>query len=162
MEIRQAQLAELEQIRGIYNHSIVHTTSVYHYEPFSKEKMQEWWDNKDKDDLPILVAAENETVCGFASYGSFRPWPGYLFTVEHSVHVHPDHRRKGVAKLLLLELMDIAKSKGMHTMIGGIDAGNATVLPFMKTWGLKNSAILKQVGFKFDKWLDLALMQKML
>ncbi len=162
MIVRKAVLADLSDIRFIYNHSIVNTASVYHYAPFSMEKMQEWWEAKTIANLPILVAEEKEEIIGFISYGPFRPWPGYLYTVEHSLHVHPEHRRKNVGKALLIELINEAKNAGLKTMIGAVDAENDSSIKFHENLGFESTAVLKSVGCKFDRWLDLVLMQKML
>jgi phosphinothricin acetyltransferase len=99
---------------------------------------------------------------GFASYGSFRAWMGYRFTVEHSVYVSEAARRQGIASALVRAIMDAACAQGLHTMVAGIDAANAGSIALHRKLGFEDAGILRQVGFKFDRWLDLAFMTRQL
>jgi L-amino acid N-acyltransferase YncA len=162
MNIRPAHEADLQAILSIYNHSIVHTTSVYTYDPFTFPMIKEWYDHKQEAGFPILVAEIDDEVVGYASYGMFRNWPAYKFTVEHSVHIDSNHRRKGIAKRLLEELIEQAKSNDLHSMVGCIDAENTSSLDFHKKLGFEEVAHIKEVGYKFDRWLDLKILQLML
>lgn len=162
MKIRPATTDDLNQILEIYNYSIVHTTAVYSYEPKNQTWIIDWFNIKQKEGFPVLVALEANQIVGFASYGHFRQWPAYLYTVEHSVHVHHQHQGKGVARGLMLELIRIAKSNGIRTMIGGVDADNKGSLIFHEKLGFESKSKLEQVGYKFDRWLDLVFVQKLL
>ena len=159
MEIRLANSSDVQAIRAIYNHSIEHTTSVYSYEGFSEERMERWYLDKLELDLPVLVACEDGVITGYATYGPFRNWPAYKFTVEHSIHIHIDHRRKGLARKLLMELITVARENGMHALIGGIDADNDGSIKLHEAFGFEVVGHLPQVGFKFDRWLDLKFLQ---
>lgn len=160
--IGRAAKENIPQILEIYNHSIIHTTSVYRDTPHELAWMEEWFQLKRENDFPVLVAKEDSEIAGFASYGQFRSWPGYVHTVEHSIHVHPNHRRKGIASKLLENLLEEARKQNLHAMIGGIDAANAASIELHEKLGFKTVGILPEVGRKFDRWLDLQFMQILL
>jgi L-amino acid N-acyltransferase YncA len=162
MKIRSAHEEDLENILRIYNYSIVHTTSVYTYDPFTFGMMKKWFGHKQEEGFPIVVAEIEGEVVGYASYGEFRNWPAYKFTVEHSVHIDSNYRRKGIAKKLLDELIHLAKSKDLHSMVGCIDADNKSSIDFHENLGFKEVAHMKEVGYKFDRWLDLKIFQLIL
>jgi phosphinothricin acetyltransferase len=112
---------------------------------------------------PVLVALRDGHLAGFCSYGPFRPWPGYRFTVENSVYTHRGHRRAGVARQLLIELIELierARAQGMHCIIGGIEAQNLASIHLHSSLGYTQAACLHQVGWKFERWLDLVLMER--
>lgn len=112
--------------------------------------------------MPVIIAVDEDKILGFATYGIFRPKIAYRFSVEHSIYLTPDARGKGVGTRLLQELIQIAKTGGYHTMIAGVDTSNAVSYAFHKNLGFVEVARFKEVGFKFDKWLDLVFMQLML
>jgi L-amino acid N-acyltransferase YncA len=122
--IREATPADLPGILFIYNDAILNTTAVYDYRPHTLEMREKWLEEKKADGIPVFVAVDDEEVVGFASYGKFRAWAAYKYSVEHSVYVHPDYRRTGIAKVLLSQLIDAARNKEVHTIIAGIDAQN--------------------------------------
>jgi len=101
-------------------------------------------------------------LAGFCSYGPFRPWPGYRFTVENSIYTHHAHRRCGVAQQLLAKLIEHAAAQGMHSIIGGIEAQNLASIRLHAALGYTQAARLHQVGWKFERWLDLVLMERLL
>lgn len=160
--IRPATASDLPEILAIVNHAIAHTTAIYDYEPRTLELQNEWFADKLAHKFPVIAAEYNGKTIGFASYGTFRVKAAYQFTVEHSVYVSDDFIGKGIGKLLLAELIQLAKSQNMHVMIGCIDAANAPSIAFHKKFGFKESGICREVGFKFGKWLDLQFMQLIL
>ena len=160
--IRNATIEDLPPILEIVNHAILHTTSNYLYEVQTVENQLQWFDEKKSKKFPIIVADYNGTAVGFGTYGTFREKIGYQFTVEHSVYVAPEFIGKGIGKQLLLALIVLAKEEGYHTMIGGIDAANTESIAFHRKFGFVETGILKEVGFKFGKWLDLQFMQLIL
>jgi L-amino acid N-acyltransferase YncA len=160
--IRNATVEDLPQILEIVNHAILHTTSNYLYEVQTLENQLQWFEEKKSKQFPIIVADYNGTAIGFGTYGTFREKIGYQFTVEHSVYVAPEFIGKGIGKQLLLALIVLAKDEGYHTMIGGIDAANTGSIAFHSKFGFVETGILKEVGFKFGKWLDLQFMQLIL
>ncbi len=160
--IREATIHDIPKILDIVNHAIMHTTANYLYDVQTLEEQTRWFENKQRSKFPVIVADLNGTAIGFGTYGTFREKIGYQYTVEHSVYVAPDLIGKGVGKQLLQSLISQAKDEGYHTMIGGIDAANKGSIAFHKKFGFTETGILKEVGFKFGKWLDLQFMQLIL
>ncbi len=160
--IRNATIEDVPQILEIVNHAILHTTSNYLYEVQTLENQLQWFEDKKSKKFPIIVADLDENAIGFGTYGTFREKIGYQFTVEHSVYVAPEFIGKGIGKQLLLALIVLAKDEGYHTMIGGIDAANKGSIAFHKKFGFVENGVIKEVGFKFGKWLDLQFMQLLL
>jgi len=162
VEIRDAREEDLPGLLAIYNEVIANSTAVYNDSPVSLEDRRTWWTARRRQNYPVLVAADESGIIGFASYGDFRSWPGYRYTVEHSVHVRAERRGQRVGRTLMLELLARAARQGKHVMIGGVDAANAGSIAFHERLGFERSALLHEVGFKFGRWLDLLLMQRRL
>lgn len=160
--ISNATPQDLTGILAIMNHNILHSTAVYDYAPKPDAFILQWYAEKTEAGWPVIVAKESNTVVGYGSYGPFRFKEGYKFTIEHSVYTAQGHHGKGIGKLIMQELIDLAKHGGYHCMIGGIDANNAGSIAFHKKFGFTEAGILKEAGFKFDKWLDLVFMQLIL
>jgi L-amino acid N-acyltransferase YncA len=160
--IREATADDLPAILEIYNDAILNTTSVYNYLPHTLEMRQEWYDQKQKDGFPILVATQANAVIGFSTYGHFRAWAAYKYSVEVSVYIHPEERRKGIAKLLYPPLFAKAREQQLHVLMAGIDASNIASIRLHEQFGFKTVGLFKEVGYKFDKWLDLQFMQLIL
>jgi L-amino acid N-acyltransferase YncA len=110
----------------------------------------------------VFVALAGDMVIGFSTYGPFRNWPGYRFTVEHSVYVHVDHCGLGIGKQLLQTIIIHARQKGMHAIIAGIDALTTGSIKLHEGLGFTEVAHFKQVGYKFNKWLDLKFLELIL
>jgi L-amino acid N-acyltransferase YncA len=159
---RRAEQGDLSQIQEIFNYAIEHTTALYEYELRNTEFVENWFLQKQKDGFPVLVFLEEEKVVGFGTYGKFRPHAAYKFTIEHSLYVHPEHFGKGYGKQILNALIELAKEENYHTMIGGIDSANETSIRLHEKYGFEKTAELKQVGYKFERWLDLTFMQLLL
>ncbi len=162
MDIRNATEADLPAILAITNDAILHTTSSWNVHPTTLEARREWLAARQAAALPVLVADIDGIVAGFGSYGSFRAWDGYRLTVEHSIYVDAAFRRRGVGRLLLTALIDHATDAGMHVMMGVISADNEVSITLHEQFGFETVGRLPEVGRKFDRWLDLVLMQKML
>jgi L-amino acid N-acyltransferase len=162
MQIRSASLADLPGITAIYNDVLASSTAIYADTPSTLEARREWWESRRKAGYPVLVAAEGADVQGFASFGDFRSWPGYRYTVEHTVHIRADCRRKGVGSALVVALFAPALALGKHAMIGGIDADNDASIRMHARLGFEKVAQLPEVGRKFGRWLDLVLVQRLL
>jgi len=160
--IRPATSKDLNGILQIMNFNILHSTAIYDYAAISETDIQQWFSEKLAAGWPVIVALDNETIAGYASYGTFRFKEGFKHTVEHSVYVSENHTCKGIGQLLLAELITLAKKQNRHTMIGCIDASNAGSIAFHKKFGFTEAVILKESGYKFGKWLDLLFMQLML
>jgi L-amino acid N-acyltransferase len=162
MHIREAQHKDLEIILNIMNDAILNTTSIYDYEIRTDEFVINWFNKKRLDDMPVLVFEINNQAVAYGSYGIFRAWDAYKFSVEHSIYVHKNFQGQGIGKQLLIALIDKAKKNGYHTMIAGIDAANQKRCGFHKKFGFFEVGRFKEVGYKFDRWLDLVFMQLML
>ena len=147
-------------ILDILNQAIVNSTALYDYQPRLPDSMKPWFEAKRKGTYPVIGAVnENDKLLGFASYGSFRAWPAYKYTVEHSVYIHHDHRGRGLGQALMKEIIFRAIEQGYHVLIGGIDAANKPSIRLHEKLGFVCSGIIKQAGFKFGQWLDLAFYQ---
>jgi len=162
MQIRPANSNDLQQILDIYNHAIVNTTAVYDYVPHTLEMRQQWFAAKQEQGYPVLVAEENSNIKGFAALGPFRAWAAYKYTVENAVYVKKAEQGMGIGKLLMKELIVEAKRIGFHTIVAGIDAENLPSIRLHERLGFREVARFKEVGWKFDRWLDLKFMQLML
>lgn len=160
--LRPATTNDLEKILAIVNHSILHTTANYSYDIQTLEVQTKWFEDKKAKNLPIVVADLNGEVVGFGSYGTFREKIGYQYTVEHSVYVVDHVIGKGIGSQLLTELIRLAKEQGYHVMIGAIDADNAGSIAFHERFGFVSIGTIREVGYKFDHWLDLVFMQLIL
>ena len=162
INIRNALKNDLQQILDIYNDAILNTTSVFQYDVHTIEMREEWFAQKQKDGFPVFVAEENNVVVGFSTFGSFRAWQGYKYCVEHSIYVRDGQRNQGIGTFLMQKIINAARQMNMHTIVAGIDADNAGSILFHSRFGFEEVAHFKEVGFKFDKWLDLKFLQLML
>lgn len=161
-KVRNATEKDLEEILEIVNYNILNTTAIYDYESRTLAQQKAIFDEKKKADFPLIVIEIDNEIAGFGTYGTFRFKEGYKFTVEHSVYVSVNHQGKGLGKLLLAELIQIAKKQKRHTMIAVIDAENQNSVEFHKQFGFETVGIIKESAFKFDKWLDTVFMQLLL
>jgi L-amino acid N-acyltransferase len=162
MVIADAEERHLPAILDIYNDVIATTTAIYSEEPVTLESRLEWWTIRTALHYPVLVALENSAVLGFASFGDFRPWPCYRYTIEHSVHVRDDARNRGVGGSLVKALFPRAVALGKHIMIAGVDADNAASIHLHHKLGFESGGHLREVGRKFNRWLDLVFLQRAL
>jgi phosphinothricin acetyltransferase len=150
-------------ILAIFNEAIAHSTALYDYKPRAPESMTPWFEAKARGGFPVVgVEDADGTLLAFGSFGTFRAWPAYKYSVEHSVYVHADHRGRGLGRLVMQALIAAAKARGVHAMIGGIDASNAVSIALHDKLGFHHVGTLPQVGFKFGRWLDLAFWQLLL
>ncbi|MFL9843367.1 GNAT family N-acetyltransferase [Flavobacterium rhizosphaerae] len=159
INIRIATDEDLPKILEIVNHNIQHSTAVYDYEPKTEAFIKHWFQEKQENNYPVLVAEYKGEVSGYASYAQLKAKDGYKFTMEHSVYVAPGQEGKGIGKLLLAQLIAIAKKNNIHSLIGLIDADNAGSIAFHKKFGFTEAGFLKEAGYKFDRWLDVVIMQ---
>jgi L-amino acid N-acyltransferase len=162
MEICDAEAGDIPGILAIYNDVIATSTAIYRDEPATLDAHLEWWRQRVALGYPVLVARDDQGVAGYASFGDFRQWPGYRFTVEHSVHVRADCRGRGVGGALMTPLLARATGLGKHVMIAGVDAENVASRRFHERLGFEPVAHFREVGFKFGRWLDLMFLQRFL
>lgn len=160
--LHTATANHLPGIQAIMNYNILHSTALYDYDAKTEAEIAQWFADKQQGSWPVIVAEENGVVLGYATYGTFRFKAGFNPTVEHSVYVSEAAHGRGVGRLLLLHLIEIARSEGYHCMVGCIDASNGGSIAFHKKFGFTEAGILKECAYKFDTWLDLQFMQLLL
>ena len=159
MQIRDAVQADFEEITAIYNEVLTHSTAIYNDRPATVEERISWWRSRIAQGFPVLVTVDSTRVLGFATFGDFRAWPGYRFTVEGTVHIHADARGQGVGTELLKTILERARAMGKHIMIAGVDSENASSLRFLERFGFQRAGNLREVGYKFDRFLDLVFLE---
>jgi L-amino acid N-acyltransferase YncA len=161
--IRHSTEADLPIITEIYNHAVQNTTAIWNETTVSLENRVTWFQARREQGYPILVAVDDQDrVLGYASFGYWRPFEGYRFTVEHSVYVAESAQGQGAGRALLAALLDEAKALGKKVMVAGIEANNTGSIALHEKLGFESTGLMKGVGFKFDRFLDLLWMQKTL
>lgn len=151
------------QILAIFNEAIVNSTALYDYKPRTPESMVSWFAAKRANGFPVIgLEDDGGKLLGFASYGTFRAFPAYKYTVEHSVYVEKDSRGKGLGRVLLEAIVARAEAQGVHVVVGAIDLDNSASMELHKRLGFEHCGTIKQAAFKFGRWLDLAFLQKTL
>ena len=159
IKIRPYKIEDTQAILDIINDNILNSTALYDYEPRSLNSQIAIFDDKLKKGFPVIVATQNNEVVGFGYYSEFRFREAYKYTVEHSVYAKKEAIGKGVGKLLMTELIALAKAQKLHTMIGVIDSENKSSIVFHEKFGFKIVGNIKDSGFKFDRWLHSVFMQ---
>jgi len=151
------------QILEILNEAIVNSTALYDYKPRTMQTMDQWFENKEKGFYPVIGLFNDEGILmGFGSYGAFRAWPAYKYTVEHSLYVHKDFRGNGYGRMILSEIIVQAQKQDYHNLIAGIDSTNQVSITLHKSLGFEYCGIIKHAGYKFSHWLDLEFYQMIL
>jgi len=154
------EVAHGSTILAILNEAIVNSTALYEYAPRSPASITTWFAGKRANGLPVVGAVDaSGNLLGFASWGVFRAFPAYKYTVEHSVYIHPAHRGRGLGKLLMIELIRRAREAQVHVLVACIDAANAGSIRLHASLGFVHVGTFKEVGFKFGRWLDAAFYQ---
>jgi phosphinothricin acetyltransferase len=160
MEIRDARQDDIEEITAIHNHAVEHTTAIWSETKIDAANCLTWFADRQRVGYPVLVAVGGESgMLGYASFGDWRARDGYRHTVEHSVYVRADQRRKGIGKALMLALIERAWDIGKHVMVACIETGNETSIRLQEKLGFQRVGYLKQVSTKFGIWLDLTFLQ---
>lgn len=162
MILRSATQSDIAAITAIYNDVIATTNAIYRDDTVDESERLAWYDARIADGYPVIVTQLEGEIIGYGVYGSFRFGEGYKNTVEHSIHVKSAHRRKGVGRTILKELISIATKEGRHVMVGGIDSENEASIKLHKEFGFHESARMAEVAVKGGKLLTLVLMQKVL
>ncbi len=151
------------QVLSIFNEAIVNSTALYDYKPRTAEMVEGWFEAKAKGNFPVIgVQGDGGELMGFASFGTFRAWPAYKYSVEHSVYVDVRFRGRGVGRRLLEEVIKAARAQDFHVLIAGIDAENKPSIALHERLGFTHCGTIRQAGFKFGRWLDLAFYQLIL
>ena len=162
VKVRPYQIEDCSSILEIVNYNINQTTNIYEYLPRTLEEQIQQFEDKLKKSFPILVAEIDNEVVGFGYYSEFRTRPAYQFTIEHSVYVSHQHHNKGIGKILLSELIQLAKRQNKNTIIAVIDSENQSSILFHQKAGFKTVGLIEESGYKFDRWLNSVIMQLLL
>lgn len=162
IKIRPYKTKDTQAILAIINHNILHSTALYDYTIRCYEQQKNILEEKIHKNFPVIVAELDGNVVGFGMYSEFRFREAYKFTVEHSVYVNENFHGKGIGKQLLQELIVLARKQKLHTMIAVIDAENQSSVEFHEKFGFVTAGIIKESGYKFDRWLHSVIMQLIL
>jgi L-amino acid N-acyltransferase YncA len=158
--LREATDADQGAIMGIYNDAVLHSTATFDLEPRIWERQRRWL-HEHRSPYGIFVATQGDAVVGWGSLSPFRPKPGYRFTAEDSIYVHRDFRGRGIGASLLGLLLEAASRGRFHCVMALIDGDNAVSIRLHERFGFRQVGIFREVGFKFDRWLDVVHMQRM-
>jgi phosphinothricin acetyltransferase len=168
LAIRLATAADLPAINAIYNHYVPISTTTYDYQPMSLETRRKWFEAREATH-PVTAAYYDDAepsptsqIVGWGSLHTFRHKPGYRHTVENSVYVHPDHQREGIGSAILLDQIERARAAGLHAIIAGVDAEQLPSLALHYKHGFREVGRFTQIGYKFDRWLDVIFMELLL
>jgi L-amino acid N-acyltransferase len=161
IDLRPAVAADLAAINEIYNHYVTRSTCTYQELPETLAERAAWFAAHGPTH-PVLVAVDGKEVVGWGSLSPFQRRSGYRFTVEDSVYVRENRHGRGIGSSLLAELIARAKKLHHRSIIAGIDAEQPASLKLHEKFGFTRVAHLKQVGFKFERWLDVMYLQLVL
>ena len=159
--IRLARSGDLAAVNDIYNYFVLHSTCTYQEEPESVESRWAWFERHGPRH-PVTVAERDGRVVGWGALSPFHARSAYRFTVENSVYVDHRHHRSGVGDSILVDLIVRARSLEHRTIIAGIDASQEASIAIHGKHGFTQVGNLAQVGYKFDRWLDVVYLQWML
>lgn len=162
MQIRSAQLLDCQAISSIYNYYVETSTATFALEPETVAEREAWFNQHDQNQLPMLVAVLENQVVAFASLSFYHQRCAYRQTVEASIYVDHQFLSRGYGRLLMKELMDAAEKAGFHAVLGLICSENTASIKLMLDYGFFEAGCLKQVGKKYDRWLDVAILEKIL
>jgi phosphinothricin acetyltransferase len=163
MKIQRCDRSFADPMLAILNEVIVNSTAIYDYAPRTPAMMQAWFDAKEKGNYPVIGLVDGDgTLAGFGTFGQFRNWPAYKYSVEHSIYVEKSFRGRGLGKIMLPAIIDAARDQQYHVMIGGIDGTNAASIALHEKFGFSKCAEIRQAGYKFGRWLDLVFYQLVL
>jgi L-amino acid N-acyltransferase len=163
--VREASEADLAAIVDLQNALLPTTTIEWTDTPHTIPEKAAWLRRQQALRYPVLVAVTADEVVGWCSFGDFRDtikWPGYRFTVEHTVHVRQDQWGGGVGRTLMVKLFEAARAIGKHVMVGAVAGENESSIRFHERLGFVEVARMPQVGAKRGRWVDLVLLQKRL
>ena len=161
--IRCIYEAHAGAILDIFNEAILNSTALYDYKPRARDSMTGWFRAKEDGGFPV-IGAESALgrLLGFATYGTFRAWPVYKYSVAHSVYVHKEHRGQGIGARLLQELIGAAQERQCHVMVGGIDVTNSASIALHEKLGFVHAGTIRHAAFKFGIRRDLGFYQLLL
>ncbi|HLF38509.1 MAG TPA: GNAT family N-acetyltransferase [Burkholderiales bacterium] len=159
--IRLATRANAEDINGIQNHYVVHSTATFLTDPLTLEQRLSWLENRSQAH-PVIVAQADDSIIGWGSLEVFRSRPAYRHTAEFSIYVHQEWHRRGIGRAILADLVTRARALGHHALVGGCCSESTAVIALLEASGFSRVAHFREVGRKFDRWLDVVFLQRLL
>ncbi|HET9691799.1 MAG TPA: GNAT family N-acetyltransferase [Acidimicrobiales bacterium] len=162
MQVRLAGSDDAQAIMEIYNREVLGSTVTFDMVPRSLHEQLEWLDEHAGAHPAVVAVDDAGVVCGFGSLSPYRSRPAYRMTVEDSVYVHRDAQGRGVGRLVLRELLRLAEAHGFHSVMARIVEGHEASIALHRSCGFELVGVERQVGRKFSRWLDVALMQRLL
>jgi len=148
------------QILAIFNDAILNTTALFDYTVRTQEYMDGWFTSKEEEHFPVMgIVGDDDELLAFGTYGPFRRWPAYHYSIEHSVYVKKEHRGKGLGKRVLAEIIRRAEAQDYHTIVAGICSENVESIEMHRKQGFVFAGRVREAGFKFGRWLDLDFYQ---
>ena len=159
--IRRARREDVPQIMDIYNYAILNTTSTFDTEPKTLENRLKWFAEYNEQ-YPLLVAVIDTEVVGWGSIRSFGTRNAYRYTVENAIYIKYDYQGKGIGSKLLSELITIAQERKYHAILALVVGGNDASERLHRKFGFEQVGVMREVGRKFDRWLDIIIFEKIL
>jgi phosphinothricin acetyltransferase len=160
--IEAAAPGDIPAIAAILNDAIANSVAAWREAPMGEAEMQVWFEDRTGNYAVLVARGVDGAVLGYAAYGAFRAYSGYRHTVEHSVYVRGDARGQGIGTALLARLTERARAQGFHVMIGALEANNEASVKLHLAQGFAETGRMPEVGRKFDRWLTLVFVQKIL
>jgi len=161
IKIRKAIGSDLKDITRIYNYAVINTTATFDTKPKTIKSQKEWF-NEHSSKYPVIVAENVDRVIGWASLSKWSDRCAYSNTAEISVYVDKDMQGKGIGNLLMAEIIKLARENKLHVIIARISGENGVSIHLHKKYGFTYVGLLKEVGFKFNRYIDVHLMQLIL
>ena len=162
IRVRAATETDVPAIRDIYNYEILHGTATFDTEPKTLEDRITWFHETREHPYVVLAAEVDGGTVGWGCLQAYRPRPAYRFTAENSVYIHRDWRGRGIGKAILGRLIAIARENGLRNIVAVIAEGHPDSEALHAHYGFEHSGRLSKVGYKFEQWLDVVLMQGIL
>lgn len=160
MHLIECSRSYADQILAMYNDVIKTSTAMFETHERNQAYMSTWFDAKEQSGYPVIGLVDDQDVLlAFGTYGSFRSSSGYLYTIEHSIHVRKEHRGKGLGKIILTALIEKAIEQQYHCMVAAIDSENTASIHLHEKAGFESIGVVKEAGYKFGTWRSLVLMQ---
>jgi L-amino acid N-acyltransferase YncA len=159
--VRRAKPEDAEAINEIYNYAVRELPATFHIRERSIEEGRRWL-AEHNDSYPVFVAEKDGLVVGWASLSPYSDRCAYASTVEDSIYVHPNHWGCGIGSALMEKLMDAARSLGYHAVIARIAGESEASIRLHRKFGFEVVGVLKEVGWKFERWHDLWIMEALL
>lgn len=162
MHVRLAELSDSESVRRIYNAEVLGSTATFDLRARTEEEHRAWM-AEHQGTYPVVVAVDDDgTVLGFGSLSTYRDRPSYATTVENSVYVDAGRRGEGIGRALLEELVRLGTLHGFHSMIARVGGDNTASIALHEACGFEPVGVEREIGRKFNRWLDVAVLQRML